>query len=236
MKLNKFKWFKFKQLFRWGKKFHSTKSKLPISVQDIQDANSKYFASSNDVIKIISLETQTHSRFPISHRDPPDSRKTLSYQTSSIYLSDVLKHNADTYFTDLYSNDIYSNNILKPSTNIYQTKENSRYLLQTINKLLQETEHIYNEICPSIEIDQFDNLSIQLEPTIWEDTPIDILSNFIPALFDYPFDTNDTNDTAYDYLDEFLELYVKAKQEVTHNDSNLQTYKGFSGSTLVLNT
>lgn len=249
MKLYKFKWYKFKQVFKWKRKGHSNKRTLPITVQDIQKANSKYFATGNDIIKVISIETQTRARFPITDREPSDNRKkTLSYQTSSLYLSDVLRHNADLisshlfkYNTDIYSTDIlrynsddYSTDVLKPSTNIYQTKENSRYLLQTINNLLQETENIYNEICPATEIDLFDNLSIQLEPTIWEDDSNDMVSNFNPELFEQII--INTTDSTYDYLDEFLEIYVKAKQEVPHNNSSLQTYKGFSGSTSVLTT
>lgn len=224
------KWYKIKQFFKRNKKpvryatmpdffivepFLTPTSEwvnpAPITVKDIQEANAKAFQTGNNTLRVTKMEKNRISFFKM---DNVRNRKTLSYQTSSIYLTDV---------------DVE----LKPMGNIYFSKEKSKILLQTINNLLEETTQMYNDICPetTLKLDLFDNFTNQLEPTIWEDEPNDILSIFNPLLFE-EYDT--VNDTMYDYLIKFLGLYMDIKETPQIESSNLQTYKGFSGSTLVL--
>ena len=199
-----------------------------ITVKDIQECNRRHFGqlSNNGVVEILSYSNRSQTDFfqQCRGQNIHDSNR-FSFQTSSVYLHESQSpQQRDAKYIRIESNIFW----------------------QTINSLLRETESIYNEICLNSknENDPFDNFSVQLENTIWEDknSNSSLYSFFNPNLFKETDEmvTRDTNVISiyeYEYLNEILDLYIQEEEGKNKNPSNLEVpcSQISSGSTLILN-
>ena len=98
-----------------------------------------------------------------------------------------------------------------------------------------------------MEIDPFDNFSIQLEDTIWEDDKnhLSVYPYSNPILFQEGTDkttvgNNRSHKYEYECLNEILDLYIQEEEEEVGRNKTLlnlelPSYQISSGSTLVLN-
>lgn len=198
-----------------------------ITIKDIQECNRRQFgySTNNGIVEIISYSNRSQADFCINNNKNNQDPNRFSFQTSSIYLNE--------------------NRPQQEKENLIKTEPNKFW--HTVNNLLRETENIYNEICLTsrLETDPFDNFSIQLENTIWEDdkTTISSYSYFNHTIFQeintkIMGGNNQSYNYAYEYLNEILDLYIQ-EDAVERNKKllnvELPSYQISSGSTLVLN-
>lgn len=205
-----------------------------ITIKDIQECNRRQFGhlNSNGIVEIISYSNRSQNDFFINNnnnsKNTHDSNR-FSFQTSSIYLNDDDESQQE------------KEKFTKIEPNVFW---------QTVDNLLRETEDIYNEIClinSKLEIDPFDNFSIQLEDTIWEDDKnhLSVYPYSNPILFQEGTDkttvgNNRSHKYEYECLNEILDLYIQEEEEEVGRNKTLlnlelPSYQISSGSTLVLN-